>query len=234
MRVGVIQSAYLPWRGYFDFIQSVDLFVVYDDVQFSKGAWRNRNRLKTPTGLQWITVPVRHRALAQRICETEIDYARDWRSEHRAALRINYARAPFLADARALLEPALAASPLTISELNVTLLRAVCGYLGIRTPIRMSSEFPTCGGRTERLITLLQAAGATSYVSGPTARAYLDEAQFARAGIALEYKSYAYPDYPQQWGAFEGAVSVLDLIANCGPSARTLITSDAANERAAA
>lgn len=235
MKVGIIQSSYLPWRGYFDFIASVDLFVILDDVQFTPRDWRNRNRIKTHRGLQWMTVPVHHhRTGAARICETEIDYSRGWRHDHRQSVALNYARAPYAADVLALLDAAFDATHATISQLNVALLRSLCAYLGIRTPLRLSSEFHAGGVKTERLIALLTVAGATTYLSGPSARAYLDESRFRTAGIGLEYKSYVYPEYRQLWGPFEGAVSVIDLIANCGPGAATLMRSAAGNDVAVA
>ena len=234
MRVGVIQSNYLPWRGYFDFIDDVDVFVIHDDLQFTKGDWRNRNRVKTPQGLQWMTVPVRYRRTAQLICDTEVDYSRNWQRDHRNLIATHLAKAPFVGDALDLLEAPFETEYPTISDLNVALIRSVCRYLGIRTPLRSSGEFQVEGAKTERLIQLLTAIGATTYVSGPSAKAYLDESRFFEAGIRLEYKTYAYPDYPQLWGPFEGAVSVIDLIANCGPAARAFIKSGAANELVAA
>ena len=225
MRVGVIQSNYLPWRGYFDFIDDVDLFVFHDDVQFTKGDWRNRNRLKTADGTRWMTVPVHYDRTAQRICDTTIDYSRHWQRDHRNAITASLTHAPFLADVLALLQPSWDARHQTISDLNVALIEAVCHYLDIRTPLRMSSDFRLHGARTERLIELLTAVGATTYLSGPAARAYLDEEQFERAGIRLEYKEYSYPAYPQQWGAFEGGVSIVDTIANCGPATRHVLKS---------
>ena len=233
MRVGVIQSNYLPWRGYFDFIDEVDLFVVHDDLQYTKGDWRNRNRIKTPQGLRWITVPVHYRHTAQRICETEIDYSRDWRREHRNMLAAHLARAPHLDDVLALVEPEFDAGHATISALNIALMRAVCGYLRITTPMRMSAEFGLTHTRTERLVELLSAVGATTYVSGPSARAYLKEERFRAAGIRLEYKEYAYAPYRQLWGPYDPAVSIVDTIANCGPAARDILTS-AVSSRAAA
>lgn len=222
MRVAIIQSNYLPWRGYFDFIDSVDLFVVYDDVQFTRRDWRTRNRLKTPRGLRWLSVPVRHADRSQLICDTEIDYSRDWRREHLALIRLNLAGAPFLDDVLRIVGPAFEARHRTISELNVALIRACCEYLHIRTPLRFSSEFNATATKTERLLQVLTAVGATEYVSGPSARTYLDEAQFRSAGIQLRYKTYDYPPYPQLWGAFEPGVSIVDTIANCGPGTLAL------------
>lgn len=234
MRVGIIQSNYLPWRGYFDFIDDVDLFVVHDDLQFTKGDWRNRNRIKTPHGTRWITVPVHYERTAQLICETKIDYSRNWQREHRNLIEASLSKAPHIGDVLALLRPAWDARHETLTELNVALLAAICQYLKIRTPFRMSSEFHLRGAKTERLIQLLTAAGATTYVSGPSARAYLEEQRFEEAGIRLEYKQYSYQVYPQLWGPFEGAVSIVDTIANCGPASRDFLKSTAPAERAAA
>lgn len=229
MKVGVIQSSYIPWRGYFDLIDEVDLFVFYDDVQFSKGSWRNRNRIKTARGLSWISVPVRHKALAQLICDTEIESGLEWEKRQLGQFREAYAEAPHFKLAIAFLESALARKFRTISELNVFLVKELCAFLGIRTELVMSSQFPVQGAKTDRLLMLLKAAGANAYLSGPTAKGYLVESEFRDAGIDLEYKSYDYAPYPQQWGAFEGTVTVLDLIANCGPDSRRLLRSTTPN-----
>lgn len=234
MRVGVIQSNYLPWRGYFDFIDDVDLFVVHDDLQFTKGDWRNRNRIKTPQGSRWLTVPVHYRRRAQLIAETAIDYSHNWQRDHRNLIVSSLGKAPHVGDALDLLDAQFDAGHATISDLNVALLRTICGYLGLRTPLVMSAEFGLTRTRTERLIELLAAVGATTYVSGPSARNYLEETRFVEAGIALEYKQYVYPPYPQLWGPFDGALSIVDTIANCGPEARAVLKSRTAAERVAA
>jgi hypothetical protein len=217
MRVGVIQSCFIPWRGYFDFVRSVDLFVIYDDVQYSKNGWRNRNRIKTSAGSRWITVPVRHRSLSQLICDTEIDDRNDWRATHIRLWDENYSTTPYYQDVLALLGSLGRGGVNTISELNIGLTKAIAAYLGVGTDLILSSELNLGGTKTDRLIELLSKVGATTYLSGPSADAYLDKDTFRRAGIRLEYKSYDYEPYPQQWGAFDGAVTVLDLIANCGP-----------------
>ena len=234
MRVGIIQSGYLPWRGYFDFIHGVDLFVIYDDVQFTRRDWRTRNRIKTPHGVQWLSVPVRYQPRGHRIDETEIDYQQDWRSDHRHRVSLHLRKAPFLDRALSVLDAAFAVEHRTITELNVALIRGVCAHLCIQTPIRLSSELVATGAKTDRLLSLLAAVGGTTYVSGPTAKTYLDEEQFRREGVRLEYKSYVYPPYPQLWGDFDGAVSIIDLIANCGPRSRDYLTSLGENELAVA
>lgn len=231
MRVGVIQSCYVPWRGYFDFIASVDRFVLYDDVQYSRGSWRNRNRLKTRNGLRWLTVPVDH-VFGQRIDEVRIGASTrgDWRGAHERQLRDALGPAPHFETALALWRDATAPDHRRLTDLNEALLRAICGYLGITTPIERSSAHPLRAGRMERLLDLLVRTGATTYVSGPSARDYLDEPLLAAHGIALEYKTYDYAPYPQLWGPFEGAVTILDLIANCGPEACAHLRAAAAPE----
>lgn len=230
MKVAIIQSCYLPWRGYFDFIDDVDLFVVYDDIQFTRRDWRNRNQIKTATGRQWLTVPVRYGPRGQLIRDTLVDDAQPWPAHHARALQLSYARAPHYAAYRDPLLALLDQPFATISQLNVALIEWVMSQLAITTPLRRSEELVPQGRRTERLIDVLRKVGATAYVSGPTASAYLEVDQFAAAGIGLEYKAYDYPEYPQLWGAFEPHVSILDLLFNCGAESRQWLKSRSPNE----
>lgn len=225
MRVAAIQSSFVPWRGYFDFIASVDVFVFLDDVQYSKNGWRNRNRIKTPQGSRWITVPVRHRNIAQLIVDTEIDDRKDWRDSHMRLWHENYGTAPYYRDVLELLGDLERDTVDTISKLNIALIRRIAGNLQIGTRTILSSDLRPSGTKTARLVDLLKKLHATTYLSGPSADAYLDKDAFRRNGIRLEYKSYDYNPYPQLWGPFEGAVTVLDLIANCGPDAKGHIRS---------
>jgi hypothetical protein len=220
-RVAVLQSNYVPWKGYFDLIASVDEFVFYDDMQYTRRDWRNRNRIKTPTGLQWLTVPVLAKGrFEQSIRDTRID-GDTWVDNHWKALLLNYRRAPAFADTAAWLEPLLRQPWTHLSVLNRALIEAVCARLGIATRLRCSWDYAVQGGRSERLASICAQAGATVYVSGPSARDYLDAAAFSRRGIAVEWFDYAgYLLYPQLWGAFEPAVSILDLLFNCGADAR--------------
>lgn len=231
VRAGVIQSVYAPWRGYFDLMAQVDVFVLYDDVQYSKNSWRNRNRLKTAEGLAWMTVPVRGR-LSQAIDEVEID-GEEWIDRHRLLLERSLGPAPYFAEARRLFEETVGRGGFVhLSDLNRRLIGALCGYLGVKTPIESARPFAPKGRSTERLVDLLSKLGATTYVSGPSGRDYLDHALFERAGISLEYKTYDYDPYPQLWGDFEGGVSVFDLIANEGLRAGSLLRSLTPNVRA--
>jgi hypothetical protein len=231
VRVGVIQSSFIPWRGYFDFIASVDVFVFHDDIQYTKGDWRNRNKIKTPKGTEWLTVPVSYKNVSQLICDTPIDYSVAWGRKHLGLWRANYQAAPYFADAMELLADLDSSKETTISQLNIKLIRRIAKHLGINTPMMLSSELALTGGKTDRLIDLLKKLDATTYLSGPSADGYLDKEAFRQHGIGLEYKSYDYESYPQLWGAFEGAVTVLDLIANCGPGARQLVRSKSPDAR---
>jgi len=229
LRVGIIQSNYVPWRGYFDFIDEVDLFIFHDDLQYTKGDWRNRNKIKTPKGLVWLTVPVKYEQTSQRICDTRIDYSQKWREGHLDRFRANYAITAFFVDAMSLWEEGLFCEDPTISQLNIRLIKLISGYLGITTPLVLSSEYAVKGTKTDRLIHLLKKVGATTYLSGPRAKGYLNENMFRDHGINLEYKSYDYPPYQQPWGEFVGTVSVLDLIANTGRAARNYLKSQTPN-----
>lgn len=225
MKVGAIQSSFIPWRGYFDFIDSVDVFVFHDDVQYTKGDWRNRNRIKTQTGLEWLTVPVHHKHSAQLVVETQIDHTTRWAEKHINKFAAHYRGAPFLQDALALLDSVPPEQSATISALNIFLTRRICAYLEISTPLVISTELGLEGRKTERLVGMLKKLKATSYLSGAAADVYLQKERFQEERIRLEYKSYEYPAYPQLWGDFQGGVTVLDLIANCGSDSRNFLKS---------
>lgn len=221
--IAIVQSNYIPWKGYFDLINSVDEFVLYDDMQYTRRDWRNRNKIKTPHGLQWLTIPVDVKGrYLQRINETRVSN-RAWAATHWKTIAHNYARARHFAHWRAAVEKLYdkAGSLTMLSEINHLLLVGICDLLEIRTAIRTSSEFRLVEGKTERLLGICEQAGATTYVSGPAAREYMDEAAFAKAGVELRWFDYAgYPEYEQLFPPFEHGVTVLDLMFNVGPAAR--------------
>lgn len=235
-RVGIIQSNYIPWKGYFDFISCVDEFVVFDDVQYTRRDWRNRNKIKTKDGLHWLTVPVEASGKYLENINCIHVSGRDWIDNHVATLRHVYGRAPFFHDEWAWIEPAYEACRglSLLSEVNLRFIRAICKRLGIRTPIRLSSEFEIVPGKNERLLSICRQADATEYLSGPAARDYIDEGAWREAGIPVLFKSYSgYPEYPQSHGAFEHGVTVLDLFFHTGPHATEHYKSAADVESAA-
>lgn len=218
-RVAVLQSNYVPWKGYFDLIASVDEFVLYDEVQFTKNDWRNRNQIKTPNGLAWLSIPVGP-DISRRILDVELPPGK-WAEKHWSTLQANYGRARFFRTIAPHFEPIfLGPLPGHLSVWNRRLIEKVCEILGIPTRITDSQTYKLEGDRNTRLMALCEQAQADVYVSGPSARQYLDESGFGRRGVSVEWFSYAgYPSYPQLWGTFEPAVSVLDLLFNCGPDA---------------
>lgn len=233
MKVGIIQPNYMPWRGYFDFIDDVDLFIFYDDLQYTTRDWRNRNKIKTDRKAVWLTVPV-HCKRTSLICGTTIDRSQPWNQKHMRLFEFWYGKAPFFSRYRDELSAILGQPFETISDLDIALCRWIMDKLAIKTPLCCSSEFKPQGAKTERLIDLLKKVGATSYLSGPAARDYLDESLFLKNRITLEYKSYDYRPYPQLWGDFMGEVTVLDLLFNTGPGAREHLKSLTPNRVAAA
>jgi hypothetical protein len=220
-KVAILQSNYIPWKGYFDMIAAVDEFILYDDMQYTRRDWRNRNQIKTPQGVQWITVPVLVKGkYDQKIKDTQIEGS-NWASTHWKALAMNYSRAQHFDEIAVWLKPLYLAETYThLSLLNRHFIEAVCNYLGIKTVISNSSVYPLLDGRTERLANLCRNAGGTEYISGPSAKDYVDEKIFTDMGIKLTWFDYAgYPEYPQLWGEFTHGVTVLDLLFNCGKDA---------------
>jgi len=220
-KIASVQSNYIPWKGYFDMIASVDEFILYDDVQYTRRDWRNRNQIKTPQGVQWLTVPVKVKGkYHQPIRETEIDGI-DWANKHWAFITHSYCRAPHFQEVADLFGPLYRNNPYAnLSALNRVFIEAVCAYLGITTKISNSWDYQLIKGRTERLVDLCEQAGATEYISGPAAKNYIEERVFAEHDIKLTWFDYSgYPSYPQLWGDFAHGVTILDLLFNCGKNA---------------
>lgn len=220
-RVAILQSNYIPWKGYFDLISHVDEFIIYDDMQYTRRDWRNRNQIKTPNGVEWLTIPVRSKGNYHTpISEIETDDG-DWAQMHWRSLVANYARAPHFDAVATWLEPLYrSAMPSRLSQINELFLLEIMSRLGIATRITRSSDYVLVDGKTERLVALCEQASATEYVSGPSARDYVVEELFAAKGIQLSWFDYAgYPEYRQLWGDFTHGVTVLDLLFNCGSDA---------------
>lgn len=217
-KVAIIQSNYIPWKGYFDMIAAVDEFILYDDVQFTKNDWRNRNQIKTPQGVQWLTVPV-GQDIRRRVRDVTLDSR--WQIKHWKSLESNYRAAPFFDDIATWLRPLYLEKSYThLTQLNRHFTEAICDFLDIRTTIKNSWDYELLGGKTECLVNLCVQARGTEYISGPAARNYLDEAQFAERDIELTWFDYSgYPEYPQLWGDFTHSVTILDLLFNCGGDA---------------
>jgi hypothetical protein len=221
VRISIIQSCYIPWKGFFDLIGQCDEYVIYDRMQFVKRHWHNRNRIKTTNGIEWLTIPVVTKGRFNQAID-EVMIEKPWADKHWRALELAYRRAPFFD----LLAPVVrtwyeqADKQARLTDVNELFTREIAQLLGLRTRIVRDTAYPADGVKTARLLAIAQAAGANSYLSGPSARTYLDEALLAAGGVTAEWMSYdGYPEYPQLHGGFEHAVSVLDLLFHTGPDA---------------
>ena len=229
--VAISQSNYIPWKGYFDLINGADEFVLLDDVQYTRRDWRNRNKIKSPAGLKWLTIPVQVKGrYDQRIDETVVaDH--DWPRSHWDSICQTYRDAPHFGDYADCLEQlySRAAGADRLSDVNRHFIEAVCELLGIDTRLSWSSEYETRDDPTERLLDICTALGASEYVSGPAAKDYLDEEAFAAHGVAVGWMDYSgYRNYGQPYPPFEHHVSVIDLLLCTGPAAREHMKSFAA------
>jgi hypothetical protein len=223
--VAIIQSSYIPWRGFFAIIARADTFVFLDSVQFTRRDWRSRNRIKTPPGPLWLSIPVRQKGQYHAPIDAMEIADPGWASQHWRTIQANYRRA---AGFRALADHLggmyhAAAAEASLSVVNQLTIREIAALLGIRTRFtrdidllpraRLDAMDPT-----ERLVALAEQAGAATYLSGPSARAYLNEAAFAERGMAVAWMDYTrLPAYPQLWGDFDPSLSVIDALLNLGP-----------------
>lgn len=219
--VAIVQSSYIPWKGTFDLIGHADELILLDHVQFTRRDWRNRNRVKTAQGPRWLTIPVQVKGrYEQRIDETRVS-DRSWPEQHWRVIEQSYARAERFADHAPVLERLFRdTDEELLSRINHRFLTAVCELLGIGTTISWSTDYEIHGRRTEALLGLCRQAGASVYLSGPSAAAYLDVGRFEEAGVAVRWMDYAgYRDYPQVHPPFVHEVSVVDLLLCAGSEA---------------
>jgi hypothetical protein len=228
VKVAISQPTYLPWVGYFDLIDQVDLFVILDNVQFVKQSWQHRNRIKTATGLQWLTVPIKFRGHFGQLIENaeirDLSFGRD----HLRAIELAYRRAPFFDDYFAEITNYLAAvnDPL-LANLNILLINCIMQKLQITTPVVRASSLGQTGKRTELLANICGAVGATEYLSPLGSAVYLiaERQSLISRGVEICFQNYAHPVYDQLFGSFEPFACALDLLFNEGPAARNVVTS---------
>lgn len=230
MNCVILQPSYIPWRGYFHQIAKADVFVFYDDVQYDTRGWRNRNRIKTPDGSRWLTIPV-HSAGAQTkhipINEIEITWNTPWNREHLKTLTHSYLKAPFFKQSQPLLDELYSLNNHLLADFTISTTISIARHLGLNnTRFIRSSELDVSGTKTDRLIAVLKKVRADHYISGPSAADYIEESKFSDNNIILEYMEYNYPEYPQLYPPYDPYVSILDLIFMEGAeSLRYILTS---------
>ena len=229
MRIGILQPSYLPWLGFLDQMAQSDVFVLYDDVQFSKGAWQNRNRIKTANGVQWLTVPVltggRERQL---IKDVEIDNHTDWRKAHLKSITQNYSKAPFFNEYIGLFENVYSSEWMKLIDLCVRLIMDIKSTLGVAAQVRLSSSIErNTADRVSRLIEICKTFRADEFIEGSAGKDYLEgagEREFEQSGIKLIYHDYQHPAYPQLYGEFASNLSIIDLLFNNGRKSLDILT----------
>ncbi len=228
-KVAIIQSNYIPWRGYFDIINRVDEFILYDDAQYTRRDWRNRNKIKTPNGLEWLTIPVEVKGkYNQKIKDTVINDS-NWAKKHWITIKHNYNKAKFFRKFKYLFEELyLDCEEKNLSAINIRFINAINRLFGINTKMSWSMDYDLdFEERTETLVALCKQANAKIYLSGPKAKDYMDEDLFKREGINVEWMDYSnYPEYSQLYPPFKNDVSIIDLIFNEGENAQQFIKSE--------
>ncbi len=224
--VAIAQSNYIPWRGYFDLINSVDELILYDDMQYNRRAWRNRNLIKSSRGTIWLTIPVQVKGkYSQKIKDTLV-VDDSWARDHWKSILHNYSKAKYFSDYRELFEELYSLPDTFLSQINYHFIVAICRVLGIKTTISSSMDYHLAGDKTEMLVNLCKQAGATNYLTGPAAKAFINEDLFQQESISVEYMDYSgYREYTQLYPPFESHVSIIDLIFNEGPHATNYMTS---------
>ena len=229
--LAVLQPGYLPWLGFFDQMMRSDVFVIYDDVQFDKHGWRNRNRVKSPSGPVWLTVPVLHKGLGwQKILDVRINNETQWAKKHLTTVRQLYARAPHLDRYYPELEEVLSRPWEMLLDLDLEVIRLMCRWLGIEREVVRSSQLGIDGDRSERLLRFCRHFQARRYLSGSAARDYLDVGSFTADGVEVEWQDYQHPVYRQQHGEFEPFLSAIDLLFNCGEESARVLANRAKSE----
>jgi hypothetical protein len=223
----VLQPGYFPWLGFFDQMRRADVFVYYDDVQFDKHGWRNRNRIKSADGPGWLTVPVRHSGLGKpQINEIEIDARTPWPRKHVGTIRQCYGGAPYLGRYLPELTELLMRPWGLLVDLDLAVAALLANWLGLRPRIERASALGIGGTKTGRLVAICRHFGAARYLSGNAAQTYLDVDEFVREGIDVEWQNFQHPVYPQQHGDFVPGLSALDLLLNCGDDSRFRLAGD--------
>lgn len=226
MKAVVLQPMYLPWMGYFGMIDQADVFVFYDDVQFTRRSWQRRNKIKVPGGdFTWLTVPV-EKDFGQNINEVRVKADEDWQEIHWKSIHHSYTGAPYFDEYGDSIEAIYDTEWNSLIELNTSIIYTVLESLpeiGNNTEFMYSSELSVSGKKSDRLVNILTEIGADSYISGPGAKDYLEPQMFEEEGIEVYWHEFDHPEYPQRHGDFVSHLSVIDLLFHVGDESGQLI-----------
>lgn len=224
MRIAIVQPLYLPWIGYFDLVRRSDIFVFLDHVQFERRSWQNRNRIKTPHGSKWLTVPVEKKGrLHQTIQETLIRNDLDWEEGHRKSIVHNYSASKSFAEYSAMIDDVYTKRWEYLADLNIFLVKLIGERVGIKRRYLKSSELGVGGTKTELLVNICKSVGADEYITGPSAKNYIRPELFDNNNIKLTYHEFVHPVYRQLNGEFIPYLSAIDLLLNCGEDSHRIV-----------
>lgn len=224
MRIGILQPGYLPWLGFFEQVYKSDVFVIYDDVQYDKHGWRNRNRIKTANGIQWMTVPVLVKGKQHPLIkDVRIDNSSNWRKKHLASITANYSKALYFDDYIGLFQRCLEREWEFLLDLDMEFISQFCEALGLKRNIFCSSDLGISGDKVDRLINICNHFGADVFYEGQAGKNYIDEDIFLQRGISVEYQDYQHPVYSQLYGDFVPYLSIVDLLFNEGPNSLSIL-----------
>jgi len=226
-KVAILQSNYIPWKGYFDLINSVDEFIFYDDMQFTRRDWRNRNKIKTPDGSQWLTIPVQVKGKYFQTIQDTTVAQKNWGIKHWKTIKHHYSNTLYFSKYNTILEHLFYdTSEIFLSQINFKFISEISKLLSIKTNLRWSNEFHLMGNKSEKLLNICKDCGATKYISGPSAKEYLDLELFQQENIEVSWINYDhYPEYRQKHPPFKHNVTILDLLFNEGPDAANYMNS---------
>lgn len=231
MRIGILQPGYLPWLGFFEQVYKSDVFIIYDDVQYDKHGWRNRNRIKSANGIQWLTVPVlttgKNKPL---IKDVMIDNHLNWQKKHITSIRNNYGKAEYFKDYIEIFDKVYSKKWDFLIDLDIELIDRLCKALGLNRQIRFSSELGICGDRIQRLIGICKLFNADVFYEGESGKNYIDEENFKNEGITIEYQTYHHPTYKQLYGDFIPYMSIIDLLFNEGDKSLQILSGITENQ----
>jgi WbqC-like protein family len=231
--VAVLQPSYAPWIGVFDQLMRSDVFVYYDDVAFDKHGWRNRNRIKSPNGPVWLTVPVAHKGLSgQLIRDVKIASGKAWARKHLATLAQNYRKAEYYDWMMPGISQILSQDWAHLIDLNLAIMDWSLGLMEVESSCLLASDLGVVGGQSERLLNICLKLDAQEYLTGNAASNYLDQDMFAKQGVAITWQNYDHPVYEQGEGDFMPFLSVLDILCHCGPNSKNIITNKSSCETA--
>ena len=225
MRIGILQPGYLPWMGFFEQLYRCDIFVIYDDVQYDKHGWRNRNRIKTPQGAQWLTVPVLTKGKNKPMTgDVLIDNNEAWAKKHLRTIEQNYGKAPFFAAIFPICEEILSGAWTKLIDLNMNFIYAFMEFLNVKREIVFSSSLEIEGSRIQKLINICRHFGADTFYEGASGKNYIEEKSFLDAGIKVSYQEYRHPVYQQLYGDFISHLSIVDLLFNHGKDSLSILS----------